>query len=800
MIRCAFALDPAHAPSDDESVRIASDANPTNVDDAASENDDATSPKIIACHAHFSGDIARVPRERASRVFSTANDVFEFEVPRDLKNDRRDDRGADGGSEGGDPPPEALRVTLVQRFRKGWLRHSRARIPLDALRTSSKTFDLKNEQLDGKTYGTVTASWVSQGSSVPRDHEGDVYREWFFVPSGLAREVVTQANEKSEWFNDPKDPKNPTERLCKWPDGWSGSELSDRVHIVSWNNQPDSIPGSFFAFSCRRDTSRHSKEDLEDVFCGIARPLVGGTTCKVERRPRLRGEWLATGLMAFGKTVHYEGDRTVDSSKIVERFSSTARLDGLGDCEDIAKETAMAHADLVATEKEWTRATTITETCVEMCALVEEAKKYVCAIALCTVRRRGRAKIEAHAFAMLLPKCAFSDHEGRDDDDRSAFVADGTYPCDPSSKNEPRAGVRPWKYEHVVSALVYGEGEIYFRYDGEPKNYGVLADDLFPYVSDGVVIEWAYRVRGQKDRDAIERVLASNLPTTTRTFQYENETLSQRFRKLVRWSEIDTTKIFKHATEEEKRRIRIASAGFRTSCPSRETFENRLGFTAEHREHAGNVDESSNDDVHHIVGGNGSVPAVVGVANSYHTHHIPHGRSRYLKFNAPTPDDVAIFVAGRAAGLLVLPRGTEEERRKIQATSTVITRNNRYEMSSTDDANDAVTALWLMGMTNDRLKRLVASDATVVEKFERVRDALLPHAMRMAKRAVVVEVEKPDDGKWVRYEGGDPTLVKDITENEREHDLYLEAYEKTMGVRVSYLKTEDYMTRCYEHT
>lgn len=757
MIRCAFAFDHAHAPSGDESTFIASDANPSDANSSDANPSDASSPKIIACHAHFSGDIAKVPRKIASHVFSTATDVFEFEVPRDL--------------EGGFPPLDALRVTLVQRFPGGWLRHSRARIPLDAL---PKTFDLKNEQLDGMTYGTVTASWVGDERTSPEN--GEVHREWFFVPSGRAMTVVSEATEKSGWFKD----KTPTKRRCEWPNGRSGGELSDRVHMPRWNNQSDSIPGSFFAFSCRRaTTSRYSRKDLEDVFCGTARPLVGGTTCVAPDRPRLLGEWLATGLMAFGKSVRYEGDRTVDSPKIVERFSSTARLDGLGDCEDIAKETAMAHADLVATEKEWTRSREITDDCVSMCALVEEAKKYVCAVALCTVRRSRDSPIEAHAFAMLLPRCAFTG--GSRDGDRSAFVADGTYPCDPSSKNEPREGVRPWKYEHVVSALVYDEGEIYFRYRDEENGYGVLADDLFPSVEENVAIEWGYRVPDQTDRDAIERVLASNLPTTTRTFRDEDETVGQRFRKLVRWRDIDTKRIFVHATAEEKRRIRIASVGFRTSCPSRETFEARLRLTEERVEHAGDVD-APNDDEHHVVGRYGSVSAVDGVANPYHTHHRPHGHSTYLDHNAPTPDDVATFVAGRAAGLLVLARGTEDEGRSVQATSTVITRNNRYEMSTTDAADTAVTSLWWKGMTDERLKK---------KNFEELRAALVPLAMNMAKRAVVGE------GKWVKYdEAGNPTLLVDITKNKREHDRYLGAYEKSMGVRVSYLPTVKYKSMC----
>ena len=786
-IRCAFDLDPTHAASAPESMAIASDANPD-----AEESTPSSTSTMIACHAHFSGDIARVPRAIASRVFSTANDVFVFELPRDLENegnaDRRGDRGDWGGSEGGYPPLDALRVTLVHKFRGGWLRHSRVRIPLDALGASPKRFDLKNEQLDEKPYGTVTASWVDEpfvpGETIIGGGEAasEVYREWFFVPE-FAREVVSNANAASRWF----DGKTPTATRCEWPDGWSGGELNGRVHMPLWNNQTGSIPGSFFAFSCRRDASRYSKEDLEDVFCVGARPLVGGTTCDDANRPRFRGEWLATGLMIFGKSLQYQGDRTVDSPQVIERFSSTARLDGLGDCEDIAKETAMAHADLVATETAWTRAEKITQTCVEMCALVNEAKKYVCAIALCTVRRSRGSRIEAHAFAMLLPKCAFSDCGGAGTA-RSAFVADGTYPCDPSSNNVPEEGVRPWKYEHVVSALVYGEGEIYFRYRREPTNYGVLADDLFPSVSEEVVIEWGYRVRDQKDRDGIERVLASNLPTTTRTFQHEDETVSRRFRKLARLRDVDVDakKIFAHATPEEKRRIRIASAGFRTSCPSRETFDARLRLTEERREHAGDVD-TPRDEKHHAVGGYGSVPTVNGVVNPFHTHHRPQGHSAYLDHNPPTPDDVATFVAGRAAGLVVLARGSEREKReiegKIQATSTVITRNNRYEMSmAVDRPDDAVSVLWWKGMTDGELREL--------KDFESLMNAFVPLAMRAARNAVVGE------GKWVKYEGGGPTLVVDITKKKNEHDRYLEAYEKSMGVRVSYLPVDGYKRRC----
>lgn len=649
------------------------------------------------------------------------------------------------------------------------MRHSRARIDLSLLSSKSESVvvKLKNEQLDGTDYGTVTASWAARPSSRVESVAGTLYREWFFVPN-FANALVREAKDTSDWFK--KKGRHPTEKKCEW----SGGELSGRVHMPLWNNQSGSIPGVFFAFSCRRDTSRYPKYVLEDVFCVAARPLAGGTTFAVQGSPRLVGEWLATGLMAFGKSIQYQGDRTVDSTKIVERFSSTARLDGLGDCEDIAKETAMAHADLVAAENSWTKSKKITEATVDMCALVAEAKKYVCAVALCTVRRSSKSNIEAHAFAMLLPKCAFSDYRG-DETDRHAFVADGTYPCDPASTNEPAEGVRPWKYEHVVSALVYDEGEIYFRYEDEEKGYGVLADDLFPVVEPNVKIEWGFRAR-EGDREVVEHVLASNLPTTTCTFQYENQSIGTRFRKLVRWGDIDTTRIFTRATDEEKKRIRLASAaGFLAPCPTRETFDARLEMTTRRREEAGNTEAPVNEDEKHIVGGYDSV-STVDAAHPYHTHPRPTGFTNYLDFNPPTPDDVAMFIAGRAYGFLA-PKKMGD----VQTTSTVITQKNRYEMSTTDDETDAVTRLWLKCMTDDKLKKLKED-----ENWLKLRAELVSLAMEMVKEVVV--------GEWVEYDAaGNPKLLVDITKRESKgnHKKYLDVYLR-LGVIVSYAFTEDY--------
>lgn len=744
-ITCAFVLM-----ADSDVATIASAANP-NVDD---RGDTSTSP-IVACHAHFSGDPEVVPREVTSRIFSRSTQTFEFEVP----------------TVGGvvHQSVDALRVTLVQKFRGGWLRQSRARIDLSML-SKSTIVNLENEQLDGTVYGTVTASWATQPPPRVESVAGSLYRKWFFVPN-FAGELVLRAKEKSNWFVG----KHPTKRKC---DEWSEDELSDRVHMPLWNGQSNSIPGVFFAFSCRRATSRYTKYDLEDVFCVAARPLAGGTTFSIRERPRLMGEWLATGLMAFGKSIQYQGDRTVDSSRIVERFSSTARLDGLGDCEDIAKETAMVHADLIATGTTWTNSKEITETCVDMCALVAEAKKYACAVALCTVRRSSDSNIEAHAFAMLLPRCAFSEYIGGETD-RSAFVADGTYPCDPSSENDPAKGVRPWKYEHVVSALVYGEGEIYFRYKNEPTRYGVLADDLFPVVHPNVKIEWGFRASFQKkDQEVIEHVLASNLPTTTRTFQYENESLGQRFRKLVRWHDINTELIFKHATREEKKRIGVASAGFLTSCPTRESFDARLKKTTERVEYAGDVEANVGEDGKHIVGGYGSV-SVVDAAHPYHTHHRPTGFTNYLPFNPPTPDDVAMFIAGRAYGFLApINRGG------VQTTSTVVTQINQYEMSTTDDGADAVTILWLRGVTDEKIKKLKAVE---------LKAELVSLAMGMVKEVVVGE-------KWVEYDSvGNPKLLVDLTKknSKKQHDAYLEVYRRRLGVIVSYMPTDDYKNTCF---
>lgn len=740
-ITCAF------SPTDRRTT-IGSDADP-NLDRHRHDDFDAKSPPIVACHAHFSGP-QEVPRTIVSHVFSSGDtQTFEFEVPT---------------TDGVVDVADALCVTLVQRHRGGWLRHSRARIDLSLLSESETVVVLKNEQLDGTDYGEVTAKWAARPSSRVESVAGTLYREWFFVPN-FANALVREAKKKSEWFKD----RHPTKKRCEW----SGGELSGRVHMPLWNNQSGSIPGVFFAFSCRRDTSRYTNDDLEDVFCVVARPLTGGTTLSVKRRPRLVGEWLATGLMAFGKSIQYQGDRTVDSPKIVERFSSTARLDGLGDCEDIAKETAMAHADLVAAEKSWTRSKKITEATIDMCALVAEAKKYVCAVALCTVRRSSGSTIEAHAFAMLLPKCAFSDYRG-DETDRHAFVADGTYPCDPASRNEPAEGVRPWKYEHVVSALVYGEGEIFFRYKSEETGYGVLADDLFPVVKPNVKIEWGFRAL-EGHREVVEHVLASNLPTTTRTFQHESQSIGTRFRKLVRWGDIDTRRIFTGATPEEKKRIRLASAGFRTSCPTRETFDARLEMTTRHKEEAGNTERPAKEDWKHIVGGYGSV-STVDAAHPYHTHHRPTGFTNHLDFNPPTPDDVAIFIADRAYGFIAPKR-----RGDVQTTSTVITRKNRYEMSTTDDETDAVTRLWLKCMTDDKLKKLKED-----EKWAELRPELVSLAMAMVKKEVV--------GEWVEYDAaGNPKLLVDITkrESKRKHDAYLEVYRR-LGVIVSYASTEDY--------
>lgn len=712
---------------------IASAANPGGSPPAAG---DVSNGGILVCHAHFVG--SDVPRKIESFLLSSPS--FELSVP----------LGA-----------HAVCLTIALRFRDGWLRHSRVRINFDEFgRTTPRvvTKNLKDEQLresvrvntsggtGSRAYGTVTSTWVGPFSPGPL-RDVVVFREWFDVSREKKERLEEIQSECSSWYQD----MTPTKGL------------SNRVHMPHWNNHKDSIPGAFFAFSSRRGETRYGKKDFESAVA-TARSLVDGTIYKNDRRPLLKTEWLTTALMIFGKSIQYQGDTTVFSSTVVERFSSTARLDGLGDCEDIAKETAMAHADLVelADSSSWKLDF---QHGIEAYTIALEASKHECIVTLCTVRRSEETSdIEAHAFALVVPKDFI---EGNKGGAYFSFIADGTYPCDPTAPNRP--GPRPWKYEHFVSALVYGRGELFFKYR-DKNEYGVRADDVFPVIKENVTVEWIYCCKSDDEREWIESILEANLPTTTRTFANEKESIGDRFERLT-FVEGKDPKLFpgsfKHMVDHERLRIKKMSNGFQATCVAPDAIPSLMADTERRVETAGYLDPEGHPRGK-IIGIHGAVENVRGKKHPYHTHHRPIGKDEFFEHNIPTPDDVAIFIANRVWSHL------QDSTKDLVTTSTVWTNKNVYEISDKNEARGLVTMLWFKHKT--RSSDPASFDEVFAEAFSEV------------KRTVE---------RWVKYESRGPTLKKELrgTDNANERKAYLDSFEE-LGIRVSCMNIKTYENHC----
>jgi hypothetical protein len=233
------------------------------------------------------------------------------------------------------------------------------------------------------------------------------------------------------------------------------------------------------------------------------------------------------------------------AGKQVERFSSTARLDGIGDCEDIAKESALVFGDLIALN--------VSDRGALLGQLAARAKQFQFCICLTTVQRHNQGDLEAHAFGMLLPNSVFpntmltreeQDAETITPGNRVSYMCDGVYVCHPSKKKKRLSEFKgyadeqlaPWNYKHIVSAFVYGKGEVYFKEPGESLRYGVQADCLFPKVLEGVVVVNAHgpETTIEERAAAAKRVLASNIPRATRTFGNERYTSLQQFKSVVK--------------------------------------------------------------------------------------------------------------------------------------------------------------------------------------------------------------------------------------------------------------------------
>jgi len=570
-------------------------------------------------------------------------------------------------------------------------------------------------------------------------------REWFYVPAH-AQLAVTRFLKQCFWFRR----VTALDRAMK------------TIHMATWNNKTDSVPGWFFAFE-GFNTISYSQADFLDVFAaakhGILGPCEPGILASCDR-DAASGLSLAWGLTIFGMSIQYQPDAHVGVSAL-ERFSSNARFDGLGDCEDIAKEICMAHNDLCALKIENVAEHT------ELVELQRKANQYVCIIALGTVKRPNQKPL-AHAFAMLVPKYFMhkrKKHAG--EENLVPMLCDGTYPAYPV--NCPAGWSRPWRHVYLVSALIPKVGEIFFRYN-RGKTYGIKFEDFFPEIKDGVSFGRTHDRLTMEEKDLVREVLESNLPIQRHTFGFEHQSIVSRFVSL--WSE--KTGDFARFKEWCKDGINADYFHRQTHSVSQTLFNTLMKATTGHTEMAFSVG-ADKELLCQTIGQYGCVERAHPEGPSGgHSHHRAHDMP-YREFNVPTPEDVMTFISHRTLAIL---SGDQYPR----ALEIVVTHERVYELTDLNDASGLVTKL-VSRFRADWQHRQVRQD----------REALLDEIWAATVLAFVeLEVYDSNCPKW------DKALVSKmlcgkIFSDQQLQDNYINVYARPVGVCIRELPMAQYV-------
>jgi hypothetical protein len=587
----------------------------------------------------------------------------------------------------------AVCVTLVKRVGAGWVRHSRCRFG-DQKR--KQTVTLKDEQLGtgSPAYGSATLMLTKSLMKVPGH---TITREWWCI-TDKSREVLF-ARSNSRWYKHLE-------------------PIADSIHAIHaplWNNHADvGVPGWCFAFP-PVGLSRYSGSDLLESFVfadGLLNKTAHPPPSVLSYDEKRLNEVLSLGLTLFGLSIYYELDHTARANKTIERFSSTARLDGIGDCEDIAKESALAFGDLKALDRADN----------ELLALLRmQARKFQFCICLCTVKRKSGGKLEAHAFGMLIPNEVFPEEmlssaelANLSRGDRRTYTCDGVYTCHPSKKKVSRhmprllslnsdEQIAPWEYQHVVSAFVYNKGQVFFHHEGDRGTYGASFDALFPRIEDDIVCVNALGSRASvvERKVAANSVLRSNLPRATRMFGSESQTPIGRLDLVMAETggrALSMISTFDQMNDLTRRKILRLSSHLRAPCLSQPSFNELIKNTEQGKEVAFQV-KSDGALTMRTNGHSGSVqePLPNSATVGGHTHHRHGGKGPYRSFNPPTPEDFISFATRRAWALL------NTEPMALHIAAIIVTNANVYELTETTDADGIVTRVYMYHATKETM-------------------------------------------------------------------------------------------------
>ena len=403
-------------------------------------------------------------------------------------------------------------------------------------------------------------------------------------------------------------------------------------------------------------------------------------------------------------------------------------------------------------------------------------------------------KLEAHAFGMLVPNALFPDDMLTEAERESkrvqetesstgrfrTYMCDGVYDCHPSKTKTLRGESTedgqeaPWLYDMIVSALVFGKGQVYF--EDEQGRYGVNANDFFPTTSLSLTDALGDRTTLDQRREAATTVLKCNIPRCVRTFGHPNASPLQRLRDVTMNTPHRAERLIEtfgsSMQEKTLKDFRGYAQGRLASCMNKDTQDKLLQRSSEFREFAAQI-QPDGSMVKETTGEYGTVvepyPSAIDeneATVSVHTHHSHIGVQVRL-FNPPTPEDYIIFVSRRVIGML--KKGVREHDANI-----VSTRRHVYEMTDMGTKNGIVSRL------------LMESNKNAEDVWNKASEMMKKLCCKKEDSILIVD----DNGRFVLQENLDIFSRKDA------HDRYLNFLEKKTGIRCMYEEHRDYTNRC----
>lgn len=565
---------------------------------------------------------------------------------------------------------------------------------------------------------------------------------WFLVSKSFDEKIQAMMKKNIEWFKK-------AEVTTEVDEG--ETDFIKRTHMPYWNNNINSLPGWFFAIDAPLK-KRYKKQIFTEAMCAAKIMLHFTNRELTEKTDLLLG--LTTEL--FGGSVRYGKDIAPFSRKGVERFSSLARNDGIGDCEDISKESCMAFSELKALKN--------VKLNNPLHGIWSEAQHYIPCVLLVTVKTFGGDRF-AHAVCGLLPK-SFLYQTGTVDSNKNALLCDGTYLCFPrydcplpDKSCKGKGWQRPYEYRHAVSAMLcepmQTEGgevrEVFFSYAREPNRYGVLLKDLCTANSTEVRATPTHKPFGSELKMEIEQTLKANRPIVGVTTRGE-WSITERF-----------TLIQRH------RLNRLMGFSLPLIYPT--NAQSMLQRTLGNQEFTGFYDSKIQQYVETADGFFAGVPRECFSSKLkdknilYHNHHLNRNFDGQ-KFNPPSHHDVLIFIAMRAT------REIFKEENCLLKLEVVPARDNVFEMLESvylhDEAFDAC--------------------AYVVAKLKKMNARHLPWSRESVyHKAHAVISEKLTRCGWLGWLKNkyvdEATKEKGMFINQKICDEYINAYEE-IGITI----------------